>query len=205
MFPEEKERNCKTCRMRCKNVFVTASGHYSSRHIWSCCWLLCFGPNFSLFSFAHVISTKTTCFIKAVCIPAQNWICPHSFNRLKFCPSSPCCLWLLPAHENTTSETRQWMRVPSNSRVAFGPVFSHSGVKRLVNICLKPGCCFFKGLSQWERAALLLCCLHHLEDVTGCSCKCFWKHRKIISRCSGRLQHHTSSLSCQTLSMHYAS
>lgn len=48
-----------------------------------------------------------------------------------------------------------------------------SGVQRLVNICLKPDCCFFKGPSQWERAALLLCCLHHSEDVTGGSCKCF--------------------------------
>lgn len=52
-------------------------------------------------------------------------------------------------------------------------VFFRSGVKRLVSICLKTDCCFFRGLSQWEGAALLLCCQHHSEDVTGCSCKCF--------------------------------
>lgn len=39
-------------------------------------------------------------------------------------------------------------------------VFFRSGVKRLVSICLKTDCYFFRGRSQWERAALL-CCQHH--------------------------------------------
>lgn len=56
-----------------------------------------------------------------------------------------------------------------------------SGVQGLVNTSLRPGHCFSKGLSQWERAVMLLCHLHHSGDVTGSYCKCFWKHRRINS------------------------
>lgn len=56
-----------------------------------------------------------------------------------------------------------------------------SGVQGLVNTYLTPGHCFSKGLPQWERAVMLLCNLHHSEDVTSGYCKCFWKHRRINS------------------------
>lgn len=132
-------------------------------------------------------------------------------TKLVPCPPLSCFFLSLKIHHSSNASTviqlcQSSLRISQRSKMVLESILLsfHSGVKRLVNICLKPCCFFFKGLSQWERAALLLCCLHHLEDVTGCSCKCFWKHRKISSRCSGRLQHHTSSLCCQTLSMHYA-
>lgn len=83
-----------------KTHLLLLQGIPALRHITcSCCWLLCSSPNFNLFIFHPVISTETGCFIKSVCISAQNWKCPRSFNRVKFCLGGFFHLWLLPAEE----------------------------------------------------------------------------------------------------------
>lgn len=89
------------------------------------------------------------------------------FLSLQICHSSNVSTAIQLCHSSLCISQRSKM-VLKYTLVSFC-----SAVQRLANICLKPDCCIFKGLSQWERAALLLCCLHHSEDVTGCSCKCF--------------------------------
>lgn len=40
---------------------------------------------FQFVCFHPVIPTKLSCFVRSVCISVQNWACPPSFNRLRFC------------------------------------------------------------------------------------------------------------------------
>lgn len=108
--------------MRCKNAFVITSGRYISQtHYIKLLLALVLQSKFQFVYFSPVISTKLSCFIKSVYISAKNWGCLPSFNRLKFCSSSPCQLWLLPGDEKMKSKTCQWMNVPSMDWIPLKP------------------------------------------------------------------------------------
>lgn len=150
---------------------------------------------FTTYSLPILRPKRSPLFVKTSISPPLR--CPISTCHLKYVILLMLALAIQLCHSSLCISQR------SKTVHKYMLVFFHSGVKRLVSICLKTGCCFFRGLSQWERAALLLCCWHHSEDVTGCSCKCFWKHRYMTWRCSGRSPFCTS-LCCQTMSLHSA-
>lgn len=76
---------------------------------------------FQFVCFPPVIPTELSCFVKSVCISVQNWACPPSFNRLKFCPCPLCQLWTVAADGKMEWKPCLWLSVPSRAGLPLSP------------------------------------------------------------------------------------